>query len=214
MILIALAILGVLSVPLTGGRLSRLSELPLRALWLAPLALAIQVVITVIIKSGSEAVHAEIHVATYALIAVFLVANHRLPGMRVMAAGAFSNAVVIVLNHGVMPAAAAAQRLVGMDLGGGFHNSARVAHPMLLFLGDIIPVPGPLPNVMSVGDLAIFAGMVFLLQTTCRRSRPAAPPAPAAAAAASAPLRYETAAPTAADVVPPPLRLRPAGVAP
>jgi len=205
MILIALAILGVLTVPLTGGRLSRLSELHLRGLWLAPLALAIQVVITVIVKSGSEAVHAEVHVATYALIAVFLVANLRLPGVKVMAAGALSNATAIVLNHGVMPAAAAAQRLVGMDLGSGFHNSARLAHPVLLFLGDIIPVPGPLPNVMSVGDLAIFAGMVFLLQKTCRHESPAGDGGRAPR------LFYESPAGPGGESAPPPLRLVAAG---
>lgn len=45
MILIVLALLCVLSVPLTGGRLGLLAELRLRGLWIPVLALAPQVVI-------------------------------------------------------------------------------------------------------------------------------------------------------------------------
>ena len=54
-------------------------------------------------------------------------------------------------------------------MGAGFHNSAHVAHPVLPWLGDLIPWPGPLPNVLSIGDLLIFAGTIVLLQRTCGR---------------------------------------------
>jgi hypothetical protein len=57
-----------------------------------------------------------------------------------------------------MPASRTAQHLAGLTEAGGFQNSAAVAHPSLLWLGDIIPVPGPSPNVMSVGDCIIFFG--------------------------------------------------------
>jgi uncharacterized protein DUF5317 len=68
-----------------------------------------------------------------------------------------------------MPAAATALRIAGVDTSGGFANSDAVAHPRLLALGDVIPVPGPWPigNVMSVGDLLIVAGVLFLLHVTC-----------------------------------------------
>ena len=55
---------------------------------------------------------------------------------------------------------------------GGFQNSTPVAHPVLLWLGDVIPVPGPLPNTLSVGDCLILLGTLILLHKTCgRRSR-------------------------------------------
>ncbi|MGA2014620.1 MAG: DUF5317 domain-containing protein [Solirubrobacteraceae bacterium] len=177
MILFVLAGLCVLVVPLTGGRLRRLADLELRWLWLAPAALAVQVVITVIAPGGDPAWHAGVHLASYGLIAVFLLANRRLPGVTVIAAGTLCNVLAIAANGGVMPAAAAAQRIAGLILGAGFHNSARLAHPMLLWLGDIIPVPGPLPNVLSPGDCLIFAGVAVLLRRSC--AEPAAAAAPA-----------------------------------
>lgn len=54
----------------------------------------------------------------------------------------------------------------------GFRNSMPVAHPVLLWLGDVIPWPGPMPNVLSIGDVVIFAGMIVLLQRTCRHAAP------------------------------------------
>jgi hypothetical protein len=167
-ILILLVALCVLSVPLTGGRLRRLANVEVRAVWAPLLALALQVWITTIAPGGNATVYAGIHIVTYGLIAVFLWANRHLPGTALIAAGALLNGFVITINGGVMPAAAAAHRLAGMSLGPGFHNSAQLPHPLLLLLGDVIPVPGPLPNVLSIGDLIVFAGLVVLLQRTSR----------------------------------------------
>ena len=173
MILIVLAALCALTVPLTGGRLGRLAELRLRWLWLAPLALGIQVLIVTIAPGGNATLHAAAHITTYVLIGVFLWANRAVAGTRIIALGALANTLAIVVNRGVMPASLTAQRLAGLTEGAGFHNSAALAHPHLLWLGDIIPVPGPLPNVLSVGDCIIFAGMLVLLHLTCRARRPA-----------------------------------------
>jgi hypothetical protein len=167
-ILLVLAALCLASVPLSGGRLGRLAELRLRWLWLAPAALAAQVVIVTIAPGGNATAHALVHVGTYAAVAAFLWRNRELAGIGVIALGAALNTTAIVANRGVMPAAVAAQRLAGLTEGSGFHNSAAVARPHLLWLGDIIPVPGPLPNVLSVGDCVIFAGMLVLLHRTCR----------------------------------------------
>ncbi len=167
MILFALAGLCLLGVPARGGQLRRLAEIELHAVWLGLVALAIQVVITVVVPNGDHALHAEVHIATYGLLGVFLIANRRLPGLWLVALGVLANGLAIVLNHGIMPAAASAQRMAGMSLGAGFHNSFHLAHPALQWLGDIIPVPGPLRNVLSVGDCAIFAGMFLVLTLAC-----------------------------------------------
>lgn len=168
MILIVLAALCVITVPLTGGSLGQLAQLRLRWLWLAPLALALQVVIVTIAPGGNHVLHAAVHVATYVLIGIFLWANRRIAGATVIGLGALANTVAIVANAGTMPASATAQRIAGLTEGAGFHNSGVIAHPHLFWLGDIIPVPGPLPNVLSVGDLIIFTGMLVLLHRTAR----------------------------------------------
>lgn len=168
MILIALAVLCLLSVPLTGGRLARLADLRLRGLWIPVPALAVQVLITVVAPSGHQSLHELAHIATYVLLGLFIWANRRLPGAPIIAAGTLSNGLAVLLNGGVMPAAATAQRMIGMRLASGFQNSAHLAHPVLPWLGDIIPWPGPLPNVLSIGDLFIFAGTLVLLHRTCR----------------------------------------------
>ncbi len=181
MILILLAELCLLSVPLTGGSLRRLGEIRLRWLWLGPVAVLVQTVLVSIAPGGSHAAHAAIHIGTYVMIGVFLWANRGLAGVPVIAAGTFLNALAITVNGGVMPAAPTAERLAGLTLGSGFHNSAVVAHPHLLWLGDIIPVPWPLPNVLSVGDCIIYVGLLVLLHRTCRAGKAAATPSPSPA---------------------------------
>jgi hypothetical protein len=202
MILIVLAALCLLSIPARGRDLRRLADLRLHGLPLPVLALALQVAITTIAPGGSHALHTTIHLVTYGLIATFLWLNRRLPGLPVITLGAGANALAIVLNGGVMPASAAAQRMAGLRLGPGFHNSVALAHPVLPWLGDIIPWPGPLPNVLSVGDLLVYAGTLVLLHRACASpalvvdqdascaarpsAGPDASPAPAAARPAAA----------------------------
>jgi hypothetical protein len=169
MILIALAGVCLLSVPLTGGNLLRLASIRLRGTWVPVVALAIQVVIVTIAPAGHPALHKAVHIATYVLIGVFLWCNRRLPGIKVIGLGAFLNALVITLNGGQMAASATAERLAGLHPGPGFQNSAQLAHPVLPWLGDIIPWPGPLPNVLSIGDCLIYLGTLILLHRVCRR---------------------------------------------
>jgi hypothetical protein len=174
MILIFAALLCVASVPLTGGRLSRLGELRFRWGWAALGALALQVAITTLAPTGSTRLHELLHLASYALAAGCLVANRHIRGLPVLALGAALNALVIAVNDGVMPASARAMELASLTPSAGFANSAAVADPKLLFLGDVIPVPGPWPlgNVISVGDLLIIAGLLTILHVASRARAP------------------------------------------
>ncbi len=178
MILFGLAALCLISVPLTGGKLSRLAKLQLRWLWTAPLALFLQVVITVIVPDGHRTLHSAVHVLTYALLCAFLWANMKIPGVRVIATGAALNLIAIMANKGVMPASRTAEHIAGEVQSAGYHNATPLTHPHLLWLGDLIPVPGPLPNVLSIGDCIIFAGMLMLLHRTCGRAAAARDLAP------------------------------------
>jgi hypothetical protein len=189
MILVVIAALCVITVPLTGGSIGQLGKLRLRWLWLAPVALAVQVLIVTIAPGGSHSLHAAVHIGTYVLLGVFLVANRGIPGAPTIALGALANTIAVLANGGVMPASLTAQRIAGLAEGGGFHNSAAVAHPHLLWLGDIIPVPGPLPNVLSVGDLIIFAGMLVLLHKAAGTTLASAKRPPASSHASTSELR-------------------------
>jgi hypothetical protein len=168
-LLIAFAIT-LASVPVFGGRLSRLGHLHLRHSWLIVSALAIQtLVISVFPEIGAGTGNA-IHLATYAMAGVFLVMNRQLPGMPLLAFGSAANLAAIVANGGVMPASAWATRVSGLTSPGDeFANSRMVEHPRLLFLGDVFAIPEswPLSNVFSVGDVALVIGGAVLIHTTC-----------------------------------------------
>lgn len=169
MLLVIGAILCVLSVPLAAGRLGRLADVELRAVWAVLVAAAIQVVVTSLARGGSHDLHVAFHAASYGLVFWFLVANRRLAGMPLLALGVTLNSIAIALNGGVMPASRTALDISGIDTSGGYANSAAVAHAKLQAIGDVIPVPGPWPigNVLSVGDLLIFAGALVILHTAC-----------------------------------------------
>jgi hypothetical protein len=170
MILVALALVCVASVPLTGGRLARLVDLPLRWGWAALGALALQLVITTLAPTGSGGLHKLVHLASYLLAAACIFANRRITGLPILALGAALNLAAITANGGVMPASARAMRLAGLPAAEHFANSAPLAHPHLLALGDVLPVPGPWPlgNVMSIGDLLITTGLLIVLHHASR----------------------------------------------
>ena len=168
MLLVVTALVLLATVPLAGGRLSRLADIRPKAIWAVLLAAAIQVAITQM-PGGSQGVHVALHVFSYVLDAYFVFANRRLTGVPVVALGAALNVAAITANGGVMPASATALRISGIAERAGFDNSAALAHPHLAFLGDIIPVPGPWPigNVLSIGDLIIFVGALIVLYHAC-----------------------------------------------
>ena len=168
MLLVVLAIACIVSVPLRGGRLGRLVDIRLRAQWAALGALVAQVLLLSVFAGGAAWWHAVAHLATYALAAYFVWANRSIPGVVIIAAGGALNLLAIAANHGVMPTSPWAERAAGLEPTGRFANSTVLDHPHLLWLGDVIPVPAPLglSNVLSVGDLLIYAGALVLLHRT------------------------------------------------
>jgi Family of unknown function (DUF5317) len=157
-------------VALCGGHLGRLGHLRLRHSWLIVSALAIQTLVISVFPDIGAARGNAIHLATYAIAAVFLVTNRRLPGMSFLAFGIAANLAAILANGGVMPASAWATRVSGLTAPGDeFANSRMVEHPHLLFLGDVFAIPEswPLSNVFSIGDVVLLIGGAILVHTTC-----------------------------------------------
>jgi Family of unknown function (DUF5317) len=168
--LIAVVVLAVLTVPLAGGRLGALVEVRLRRVWAILLGLGLEVV-AIDLPGLSEGARAALLVAAYPVLAVFLVANWRLPGMPVVALGGALNLLAIAVNGGIMPASPAALAGAGLDRAGpGFQNSAALDDPRLALLGDVfyIPAAWPLSNVFSVGDVLIALGVAWAVHGICR----------------------------------------------
>ena len=170
MLLVILALACVATVPLAGGNLIRLLDLDLRRAWAVLTAITIQLGITTMFPNGDHTLYSALHLLSYGLAALFLISNRTLPGLWILAVGGALNLIVISANHGVMPASATANATAGLPVAQqGFANSDVLAHPRLSALGDVIGIPGPWPlgNVLSVGDLLIFAGLLILLHRAC-----------------------------------------------
>jgi Family of unknown function (DUF5317) len=156
----------VMTVPLAGGRLSRLGELRLRSIWLAFLAFAIQIVIVTVVPDGDTTAHRAAHLVSYALVAACILRNLHLRFAWVVALGGLLNLIAIVANGGVMPASRSALETAGLDARSGeFANSDVVEGANVAFLGDVFAIPDGWPgaNVFSVGDALMVVGAFLLL---------------------------------------------------
>lgn len=162
-------VLLVASVPLLGGRIGLLSTIRIRYSWVILVALAVQVLITVVLpRVAPHTLLVVAHVATYVLAGFVVWVNRRLPGLLVIGFGALLNAVTITLNDGTLPASRHALAAAGIKLDPSeFNNSGEVHHAVLAFLGDVMATPRwmPFPNVVSIGDLIIIAGAAILLHS-------------------------------------------------
>lgn len=172
MIVVAVVILAALSVPILGGSLSRLGGLRLRRPATIVAALFLQIVVISVAPHAFAGWKGQVvHLLSYALAVAFLWANRSVPGLWAIGAGGLSNLVAIGANGGVMPTSRVAMAAAGrMPKRGEFFNSGPLAHPHLLFLGDIFSVPRgvPLANVFSVGDVMLTVGAFILLHRVCR----------------------------------------------
>jgi hypothetical protein len=163
-------LLALASVPLAGGRLGALAELRFRAPALLVGAILAQVLIVSIFPQGSATFHSAVHVASYVLVAMWVVANRRIPWVWLVALGGASNFTAITANGGVMPADPDALAAAGLPVAPAeFTNSAAVAHPHLQFLGDVFWAPSsfPVSNVFSIGDLMIVLGALLAMHCVC-----------------------------------------------
>ena len=171
MITVYICVAALLAVAVTGGRLRRLAEVRLRHAWLLWAALADQIIIISVIPDSHPVVLGSAHVASYLAAGAFLLINRNLPGVWLIGVGGALNGLVITLNGGTLPASATALQDSGRDISSEqFNNSAVLADPRLPMLGDVFSTPSwlPIDNVFSLGDLAIWLGVVWFLWRTCR----------------------------------------------
>lgn len=183
MSLVVCALLAALALGrLAGGSLDQLGLLRLRRRRLALAALAAQAVGTVV---GGPA-HPAGLAGSAVLLVLFLAANRGVRGTGLVALGLLANALVVGANGAmpVSPAAAARAGLPDVAVSAELDSRHEVADEAtrLRWLGDVVPVPLPLrPEVVSVGDVLVAAGLAQLLvlgmQPAGRQRRPLPPPA-------------------------------------
>jgi hypothetical protein len=180
----AVLLICLVSVPLAGGRLSLLSEARFRGAGLAIAGLVVQVLVISVLPTGARGLHEAAHLASYVLLGAMLALNLRIRWLWLVGLGGVANFVAIAANGGVMPASHAALARAGsLPAPGHFINSTQLAHPHLLFLGDVFAIPAPWAhNVFSVGDVVIAVGLLLMLHclTGSRLARPGREPAPLA----------------------------------
>jgi hypothetical protein len=158
---------------------SRITGAPWRAVWLAPLALALQAPLLRRPFGPAEAVVMPqvLFLLSHLLLIAFVWLNRRLAGMWLIGLGLACNLVVIVANGGLMPIAP--ETLVRINPGVsleqctiGYHYgfSKDIILPRegtrLWLLSDalVLPAPFPWPTAFSLGDLLLGAAIVMLIQ--------------------------------------------------
>lgn len=154
----------------TGGNLERLGGLGLRQARLVGAAVVVQLA-----GGGVGGPFYPVGLAASALlVAVFLAHNRGVRGTGLVALGLLSNALVVGVN-GAMPVSADASGRAGIstqDLLSGADPRHELAGPstQLRQIGDVIPVLLPVhPEVVSVGDVLVAAGLAQLVVVGMRR---------------------------------------------
>jgi hypothetical protein len=154
---------------LLGGRLSNLSALRVRWAPAAMIGLLMQYV-----PLPGKTLPLMMLFGSFVLLMVFAAVNIRLVGFALIAVGIACNFLVIAVNHG-MPVTQEA--LVASDQvdtfqallreGGAKHHLA-TPEDELLFLGDVIAL-APIRQIVSVGDVFTYAGVMWLIAAGMRR---------------------------------------------
>ncbi|GGU93159.1 hypothetical protein GCM10010260_30000 [Streptomyces filipinensis] len=155
---------------LSGGRLSRLTDVRLRWLWLLWLAAAVQVAQLATVSlpgTAGRLLRAPLLALVFALGLLWLGVNAQgrnrpfQTGVGLALTGAVLDALPIAVN-GRMPYSLSSAAVAGLRAGSQTAKNVPAGRgTRLLALGDTIPVP-PLHAVVSIGDvlLAIAAGLL------------------------------------------------------
>jgi Family of unknown function (DUF5317) len=159
----------------TRGSFGRLLRLPIRSIWLAIVALGIQIALEFIDvpKDRIDDVGFGLLMGSYALLLAFCFVNLRVPAMWIVAAGFAVNIAVIGLNQG-MPTR---DQEVTTASGGAIQRPIErtVKHrpesddDLLPSLGDQIVIPDPIDEVISIGDIVLGVGIVAVCYLGSRR---------------------------------------------
>jgi hypothetical protein len=142
-----------------GGRFRHLSGKSFRVWLLLPVGLLLQV----LVQQDRAPAPFALLLLSYVCLIGFGTANWRLTGMWLIVLGFSLNFLCIALNHG-MPVSRTAIGSLGIQAQpfGVKHHLERPSDK-LAFLGDVIPVPSPVNEALSFGDMIMTVGVADLL---------------------------------------------------
>lgn len=166
-----------------GGRLRRFERLRLRWWGLAVVGLAIQFVPLPEGVGGIDlVVRTAVLSASYTMLLAFAIVNVYLPGLPLVLIGLACNFAVIAANGG-MPVSEEALVSSGqadvLDMlleDGSQKHHLLTDGDVLTFLADVVPVPKPIGQVISVGDVFVYLGLIVLAVATMRGRIPSRNP--------------------------------------
>ena len=139
MVLLLAVGLGIAAGWVLGGRLSRLADLRLRAMWLFYAAIGLQVVAfpsQTLPWSVGDQVAIGLWLASYGCLVIAAACNLRVAGAAVVGLGMASNLVAVVANGGHMPGLPSALRAAGHTYTGAHNNEIVSSNPHLAWLVD------------------------------------------------------------------------------
>lgn len=165
-------LIGILAGWIRGGSVSRLVRMPIRHIYLSIVPLALEAGQSLLLLRAAwmtQAISFGMTILQYLPLFIFFFLNRHIWEALLCGAGSILNFTAIAANLGAMPLT----RRV-LDIGGhsekflalreGRYLTYRIIDEttQLPWMGDVILVPGPLPQIISVGDIVLVIG-VFLL---------------------------------------------------
>jgi len=188
LLILAVIVAGLLVGIALGGDIRTLSEIKLRWWPLALVGLGLQLI--PVPSMNGQLDHwlaVGLLVGSYVVLLGFVAMNIRLPGFPVIAAGFALNLFVISVNGGMPVTERALRQAYGsrypaeievlQEQGGAKHHLAR-DDDVLVSLADVIPVNGPVHQVLSPGDIVFMLGVFWVIAAGTRgatgRHRPGA----------------------------------------
>jgi hypothetical protein len=171
----------------TGGRLSGLSAMRFR---LVPAALA-GLLLQFFVPPGIW--QQVLLFASFLLLGAFAVANLKIPGFALILAGIAMNFLVIGVNSGMpvprwsLERSDQSQELQYLIEHGGAKHHLATDEDHLMFLADVIPLPSPIRQSVSAGDVVAYIGVAYVIVAGMRRKREIEAPEPDATVGVEAP---------------------------
>ena len=171
---------------LAGGRPSGFEGVQVRWWGLALFGLAVQFVPLPEGEGGTDLLVRTLVLAlSYGSLLTFAIKNVRLPGVALILVGLSLNTAVILANGG-MPVSAEALRTSGQEAvledlqqAGADKHHLETEDDVLTPLGDVIGIPPPAGQAVSVGDLLVYGGLMWFVISAMRgRSRPSSSAGP------------------------------------